>query len=170
MSDPIEQLIEEHLNILRGVKLLEVTGKIAVDKSLPTDEVEDLIEFFRKYADDGHHTKEENILFTRLYEKDEGLKKESSPLAVLTEQHVTGRKLVSNISRMDNDFPFHVEDYGALLRRHIDIEDEVFPVLAADHFSDAEIALIMTDFERENGLRDLNAALKLLDKVEMQIL
>jgi len=158
------------MNILRGVKLLEVTGKMAVDKSLPTDEVEYLIEFFKKYADDGHHAKEEKILFSRLYEKDEGLRRESSPLSVLTQQHVRGRKLVSNISRMDNDFPYHVEDYGALLRRHIDIEDEVFPVLATDHFSDAEIALIMTDFETENGLRDLNAALKLLDKVEMQLL
>ena len=93
MNDPIEQLIEEHRNILRGVKLLEITGKMAIDQSLPTSEVADLLMFFKNYADDGHHAKEEKILFTRLYEKDEGLRKDSSPLSVLAEQHITGRTL-----------------------------------------------------------------------------
>ena len=170
MNDPIEQLIEEHRNILRGVKLLEITGRMAQDKVLPKTEVENLLEFFKKYADDGHHAKEEKVLFSRLYEKDEGLKKESSPLSVLADQHVTGRKLVSNISKMDGGFSYHVEDYSALLKRHIDIEDEVFPVLATDYLTEAEIALIMTDFQVEDDLRDLNGALKLLDKVEIQLL
>lgn len=170
MNDPIEQLIEEHRNILRGVKLLEITGKMAIDQALPIAEAEDLLQFFKKYADDGHHAKEEKILFSRLYEKDEGLRKESSPLSVLAEQHITARKLVSNISQLDNKFPYHVEDYSALLKRHIDIEDEVFPVLATDYLNEAEIALIMADFKAEDELRDLNAALKLLDIVELRLI
>ncbi|MHA2031823.1 MAG: hemerythrin domain-containing protein, partial [Candidatus Kariarchaeaceae archaeon] len=112
MNDPIEQLIEEHRNILRGLKLLEVTGVMANDNTLPQNEVTTLITFFKQYADDGHHAKEEKVLFAKLYEKDDMLRKESSPLSVLSEQHVTGRKLVSNLSRMDTNYQFYVEDYA----------------------------------------------------------
>ncbi|MCE7733622.1 MAG: hypothetical protein GPJ54_02010 [Candidatus Heimdallarchaeota archaeon] len=170
MNDPIEQLMEEHRNILRGVKLLELTGKMATDQVLPITEAKDLIQFFKKYADDGHHAKEEKILFSRLYEKDDGLRKESSPLSVLADQHITARKLIANISHMDNKFPYHVEDYSALLKRHIDIEDEIFPVLATDYLNEVEIALILTDFQAEDESRDLNSALKLLDIVELRLL
>ncbi len=170
MNDPIEQLIEEHRNILRGIKLLELTAKMANDNALPKQESLDLIHFFRMYADDGHHAKEEKLLFSKLIEKDSSLKSETSPLGVLTEQHIYARKLIGNISKVDDTYPFHVEDYSSLIKRHIDIEDEIFPVLTSDLLDSKEIQVLTSGFKTEDATRDLNNLLKILDKVEIQLL
>lgn len=170
MNDPIEQLIEEHRNILRGVKLLEVTAKMANDKELPKQESLDLIHFFKMYADDGHHAKEEKLLFSKLIEKDNSLKSETSPLGVLAEQHVTARSLIGNLSKIDDTYPFHVEDYSTLIKRHIDIEDEIFPVLTNDLLDSNEIQVLISSFQTEDATRNLNDLLKILDKVEIELL
>ena len=170
MNDPIEQLIEEHHNILRGIKLLEFTAKMANDNLLPKQEITDLIHFFRMYADDGHHAKEEKLLFSKLIEKDKSLNSETSPIGVLNEQHVIARKLIGNISRLDNSYVFHVEDYSSLIKRHIEIEDELFPVLTNDLLDENEIVILLNGFQSEDSTRDLNNLLKILDKVEIQLL
>ncbi|MDH5645783.1 MAG: hemerythrin domain-containing protein, partial [Candidatus Heimdallarchaeota archaeon] len=116
--DPVEQLREEHENIKRGLKLLNIAGRMADDGSLPQNETDKLLTFFKNYADIGHHQKEEDILFVKLLNINTDLKSSSSPISVLSEQHVQGRNLMNKLKLMDDRFSLFVTDYNSLLQRH----------------------------------------------------
>lgn len=169
MQDPIEQLKIEHQNILRGLDLLTQTGNSFDDGTKLVDDINHLIKFFRLYADDGHHAKEEAILFPRLKIKNPSIAEENSPLAVLIEHHFRGRKLVGDISKLDNQYSIHVNDLNALLRDHIEIEDEIFPQLAEDNFDSKEIRDISVEFAQADEIRNLDELLLILDQVEKNI-
>ncbi|OLS27152.1 MAG: hypothetical protein HeimC2_12620 [Candidatus Heimdallarchaeota archaeon LC_2] len=170
MNDPIELLKIEHQNIIRGLNLLTTTGKIFEDGTTPTNEINELIKFFRLYADDAHHAKEEAILFPRFILKNPSFSSETSPISVLIDHHFLGRKIVANISKLDNQFPFHVNDYNELLQRHIEIEDELFPQLAEENFDAKEINDIAEEFSKADEIRNLDELLKILDRVEINIM
>ncbi|MCE7734018.1 MAG: hypothetical protein GPJ54_04010 [Candidatus Heimdallarchaeota archaeon] len=167
--DPIEQLIEEHKNILRGVNLLERTSNILMLGGSVNEEIELLIQFFAGYADQGHHAKEEKILFERLYAKDEWLKKDTSPLEVLRVQHIESRSLVKNLRKIDARFDGYVLDYADLLRRHINIENEIFPTLAEDYFDRSELMTMGLEFSKEDAELELDYFLAILDKVDVRL-
>lgn len=167
--DPIEQLKEEHKNILRGVNLLEKTANILMLGGSVKGEIELLIQFFSGYADQGHHAKEEKILFERLYAKDDTLRLDTSPLAVLRVQHIESRALVKNLRKIDARFDGYVLDYADLLRRHINIEDEIFPTLAEDYFDRSELLNMGLEFSKEDAELELDYFLAILDKVDVRL-
>ena len=167
---PAEQLKLEHDNILRGLKLLQITAEHAKDSAPPKREIEMLVDFFTGYADQGHHAKEEEIFFEYLYKKDETLKSETSPIAIFREDHVNGKKMISRITRVDEEFPFYVSDYNRMLNRHIEMENELFPILIEDYLTEAEIVTMTQEFERADSQRDLASKLAILDRVEVMML
>ncbi|MCE7737579.1 MAG: hypothetical protein GPJ54_22000 [Candidatus Heimdallarchaeota archaeon] len=169
MQDPIEQLKIEHVNILRGLDLLTLTGSSFDEGTKLINEINQLIKFFRLYADDGHHAKEEAILFPRLKVKNPSITEENSPLGVLIRHHFQGRKLVAEVSKLDNQYSVHVNDLNDLLRQHIEIEDEIFPQLAVDNFDSKEIDEISIEFATADEMRNLNELLLILDQVENKI-
>jgi len=164
---PAEQLKKEHQNILRGVKLLNVTVEHVEDGSKLQNEISLLIDFFRSYADQGHHAKEEEIFFEYLYKKDESFKGEFSPIATFRDDHIRGRKIISRIERVDEDYPFRVNDYSMMLNRHIEMEDELFPMIIEDNLSEVEIQAMSEEFATADAKRDLASKLSILDKVEV---
>jgi hemerythrin-like domain-containing protein len=121
MYDPIEQLKVEHQQILRGMRLLELTGNMVQDGTTPQNEITSLISFFREYADKAHHVAEEKIFFRLLKEKDESLATDLSPITILEEQHVEARRLLGIIEGVSKQYSMDVMDYSELLRRHINI-------------------------------------------------
>ena len=169
MQDPIEQLKLEHQNILRGLELLSLTGKLYEEGAMPEDEINQLLKFFRLYADDGHHAKEEAILFPRLEIKNPSIANDNSPISVLVKHHFEGRKLVANISKLNNQYTLHVKNYNDLLSRHITIEDELFPQLADENFDANELDEIASEFNKVDEIRNLNELLKILEVVELNI-
>ncbi|MDH5404559.1 MAG: hemerythrin domain-containing protein [Candidatus Heimdallarchaeota archaeon] len=168
--DPVEQLREEHENIKRGLKLLNIAGRMADDGSLPQNETDKLLTFFKNYADIGHHQKEEDILFVKLLNINTDLKSSSSPISVLSEQHVQGRNLMNKLKLMDDRFSLFVTDYNSLLQRHIEIEDEVFPVLVEDNLNNSEISAIYLEFQNVDSNLNLYSYLKILDQLEVFLL
>ncbi|MBI3161611.1 MAG: hemerythrin domain-containing protein, partial [Chloroflexi bacterium] len=112
-----------------------------------------------------HHQKEEGILFTAL--EGHGFPKDADPVSVFMDEHVEGRRLTKGmiecaerISAGDNSaksqLASHARDYIALLREHIQKEDNVlFPI--ADDVLAEESAQLLKDFNRaddEQGMRD----------------
>ncbi|MHA2504668.1 MAG: hemerythrin domain-containing protein, partial [Candidatus Kariarchaeaceae archaeon] len=156
--DPVEILKEEHRNILRGVDLLDRLARIAQKGELLVDPIDNMVHFFRQYADVGHHQKEEDLLFTALFEKDETLQGEFSPIGELQAQHVEGRRLVGRISAKTS-FSDDAQDYGSLIRRHIEIEDTLFPELVVSRFDTSEMEQLRVKFLE---VEDLNTTAKLL--------
>lgn len=163
--DPIEQLKLEHENILRGVNYLNKTGEIAEKGELPANEAKLLIQFFQGYADAGHHAKEEEIFFKKLYEKNPDINQENTPVGVLLQQHVEGRSLIKDISQLDEGYADHVKIYSDLLNRHIEIEDNIFPVLVEDYLSEPDVQMMSVQFNQVDAVRDINQYLKILDTV-----
>ncbi|MEM2633778.1 MAG: hypothetical protein QXO29_07805, partial [Nitrososphaerota archaeon] len=61
MKNALEVLKEEHELIKKGLDILEVFIKLSPDKILNSD-VGELLDFFEQFADNCHHSKEEDLL------------------------------------------------------------------------------------------------------------
>lgn len=155
---PIAVLAEEHALILRGLDVLEA-GLARVESGVSVDSAffGQLVEFFRAFADRYHHGKEEEILFQYMV-KEMDYSRRSGPVGVLSLEHEIGRSHVRAITdaacRLETD-PEAARQllgegraYVALLRAHIEREDQkVFPVVE-DFLGPEEQADLMAAFSR----------------------
>jgi hemerythrin-like domain-containing protein len=102
------------------------------------------VEFIRKFADQCHHGKEEDILFAEMVKS--GFSKSSGPLAVMFHEHEQGRAYVRELDRLARQRgPLSGADakaltkaafgYTALLRQHIRKEDDILYPMAATRLS-----------------------------------
>jgi hemerythrin-like domain-containing protein len=175
MSKPIEILMDEH-------RLIEqVLGSMGAFMSAlpPADEqarktVGEYARFFRLFADQCHHGKEEDLLFEAL--KRQGMPAEAGPLAVMMHEHESGRALVRELAAISEGEGGLTEDeqqrartaaaqFIALLSAHIQKEDNVlFP--AADRMlsSDtvAELKGQFDAFERRQMDEGLHESMRRL--------
>lgn len=154
----IQVLEEEHALILRALDVLEAgLGRMEAGAPVGGPSFGELTEFFRIFADQHHHGKEEEILFRHMGEElDYG--RRSGPIGVLCSEHEVGRAHVRAMadaaSRLetDPDAARRLADQGraylALLRAHIEREDhKVFPVVE-DFLGPGERAGLMAAFSR----------------------
>ena len=99
----------------------------------------DGIDFIRSYADMFHHAKEEDVLFVALVKN--GMPRENSPVAAMLMEHEQGRSYVlgmetavneamAGLPGRESDIANYALAYAALLREHIDKEDNVLYPLA----------------------------------------
>jgi hemerythrin-like domain-containing protein len=120
-ADPIEILMEEHRLIERVLDALDAKA----------DAPARFAEFFREFADDQHHQKEEGILFLAML--DAGFPHEQGPIAVMLADHERGRELIAELAAADGWTP-EVEaaarNYSALMRQHIQKEDRILYPMA----------------------------------------
>ena len=120
---PIQQLVNEHKNILRLLDLAEYLGnKKQMDKTIK-ENIEKTIFFVRNYADRFHHAKEENILFIKADPDTEVIK-------VMLAEHQAGRNFIGLASeglKSDNrdQIKQSLAGYTELLRNHIRKEDKI---------------------------------------------
>jgi hemerythrin-like domain-containing protein len=101
-TSPTAILREEHELILRVTNRL--AGMLRDEKNgepLDYDTVKGCITFFRLFADACHHGKEEDLLFPRLEE--EGMSKDSGPIAVMLYEHEAGRVYVRSMAAALDD-------------------------------------------------------------------
>jgi len=158
MTTATTVLRKEHDAILH---MLEVTEEAArqLDRgaAVAPETLAGLLEFFRLFADRCHHGKEEDLLFPLLERK--GLPRAGGPIGVMLDEHERGRALVRQMSEAGEAYgngdsaARHrwgeaARGYAALLRQHIDKENNVLFMIAENLLSDAEQAELAAAFEK----------------------
>jgi hemerythrin-like domain-containing protein len=151
-------LRDEHKAIL---KMLDVTEEAAgqIKKGIPVapEILSGLLEFFRLFADRCHHGKEENCLFPLLEEK--GMPRDAGPVGVMLHEHDQGRALIGKMVAAAEAFASGSKeaalrwadaalDYAALLRAHIDKENNILFMMADHLLSPSEQAGLVEAFEK----------------------
>jgi hemerythrin-like domain-containing protein len=123
-------LMQEHRLILRAVYVLQAMAEQSSNFKLPEPvDVERLIRFFKKFADDHHQGKEESILFPALRASDNG--KTGGPLRQMIYEHDQERSLVEGLedalrTRNHADFTYYGSRLATILANHIYKEDHIF--------------------------------------------
>ena len=138
------------LNILEKVCLRLDTGE-----SVEETDLENIVEFFKVFADKCHHGKEEDILFPALEEY--GIP--NGPIGVMLSEHIVGRHNVKGMSNAivdykegkdpaPKEFVRYARNYIALLTEHIDKENNILFKMADMHIPEVRQQSLLVDFER----------------------
>lgn len=138
-TDVTAVMVEEHRLILRMIDLVENNTRAAeAGEFSDWSFFLDAVDFIRHYADRFHHAKEEDILFAALVAN--GMPEENSPVAAMLLAHDQGRTFVRNMEEAARKalvgevqvavLAENAYGYVALLRDHIDKEDNILYPLA----------------------------------------
>lgn len=139
-TDVTKVMVEEHQLILRMITLVEKnTTLLEQGKFRNWQFYLDAVDFIRNYADRFHHAKEEDVLFVELIEN--GMPEKQSPIEAMHMEHDQGRAHVRAIEAAAQKalagepgqgaiIAEHAKGYAALLRGHIDKEDNILYPLA----------------------------------------
>jgi hemerythrin-like domain-containing protein len=137
-THPTRVLRDEHRQILQVADALEwfldPAAQGGAEDDLDFDRIGLCIRFIRLFADACHHGKEEDLLFPALI--DEGLPRDSGPIAVMLHEHRLGREFAVTMADAIDDARAGDDqarrrlvsaglDYVGLIRGHILKEDNV---------------------------------------------
>jgi hemerythrin-like domain-containing protein len=151
-------LYEEHRIIVNVLQCLEKIVEEAEQKGkLNEASATTAIHFLRNFADRCHHAKEEDRLFVVLEQS--GIPREGGPLGVMLMEHDFGRKhvkamaeSVSKAAQGDQDalheFTENAGGLIALLRSHIDKEDQVLFPMAVQTLNEGVKDTLYLDFKK----------------------
>ena len=150
MTDPIEELMNEHRTIEKVLTALAAAEDHPVDLAF----YQQVVDFLAHFADGCHHDKEEKRLFPSMEEK--GMTQESSLLGLMYEEHETGRAQVALMRLCIEEGNLEAvqrvaRDVVALLRDHIEREDHVLFPMARDLLSDEELARLGAAFATDQN-------------------
>lgn len=150
-------LMIEHSLIKRMVSIInEVLSEIETNHEVDPVFVDTTADFIRRYADQTHHGKEEDILFRELNNKDLD-DDDRRIMQELIDEHVFGRQttraLVDANNRYrngdDSALPEIVDKLQTLAEfypRHIDKEDKVFFLSTRKYISEEENDAMLEEF------------------------
>lgn len=139
-TDITAVMVKEHQLILRMIALLEQNVvRMEQGRFRNWQFFLDAVDFIRYYADRFHHAKEEDVLFVELISN--GMPEKQSPIEAMHIEHDQGRAFVRTMAAAaekalageSGQIPVIAENaagYIALLREHIDKEDNVLYPLA----------------------------------------
>lgn len=139
-TDVTKVMVDEHQLILRMIALVEQnTARLEQGKFRNWQFYLDAVDFIRNYADRFHHAKEEDVLFVELIKN--GMPEKQSPIEAMHMEHDQGRAHVRALEEaaqkaLDGEtgqgaiIAEHAKGYAALLRGHIDKEDNILYPLA----------------------------------------
>ncbi len=158
MQRATEVLRREHDAILR---MLEATRQVAQrlesGEHVAPETLDDLIEFFRLFADRCHHGKEEDLLFPLLESK--GLPRDGGPIGVMLYEHEEGRKLIRQMNEAAKAYAqgdagatkvwaAAARGYATLLSEHIFKENNVLFMIAERLLTGVEQQELAAAFDR----------------------
>lgn len=133
-------MVDEHKLILRMIALVEKNTELLEQGNFRNWQFYfDTVEFIRNYADRFHHAKEEDVLFIELIKN--GMPEKQSPIEAMHMEHDQGRAHVRAIEEaaqkaLDGEsgqaeiIAENAKGYAALLRGHIEKEDDILYPLA----------------------------------------
>ncbi len=149
-------LYEEHRIIIKVLECLQKIVAEAEEKGkLNADSANQAVDFFRNFADGCHHAKEEDRLFIVMQEN--GIPREGGPIGVMLMEHDDGRRFVRGMAgsvqqASEGDeaaidkFGENARDFIALLKGHIDKEDQVLFPMAGQVLNEQVAATLLSDF------------------------
>ncbi|TAL57378.1 MAG: hypothetical protein EPN85_14295 [Bacteroidetes bacterium] len=151
MNKTIQVLFDEHETIVNAIDAAQqLKARLGKNDKQYEQNVRDLISFFRDYADNYHHHKEEQILFPAMKKKNELLA--DGVLKEMMDNHAEFRELINTVEKSINEKNYiqaqqKLDIYLEALLDHIAVEnDEVFQ-MAETLFTEAELEKMLYDFE-----------------------
>jgi hemerythrin-like domain-containing protein len=155
---PTEILSDEHRVIERVLDALQRLTAVPVNPSL--EQWRKALEFFRHFADQCHHFKEEKVLFPALEEH--GIPREGGPIGMMLTEHEEGRGHVRSMidaveqvakgnGAASTTLLDHARAYVTLLREHIQKEDDILFRMADEVIPEDEQRRILKDFENHEA-------------------
>jgi len=155
---PTEILSDEHRVIERVLDALQRLTAVPVNPSL--EQWRKALEFFRHFADQCHHFKEEKVLFPALEEH--GIPREGGPIGMMLAEHEEGRGHVRSMidaveqvaqgnGAASTRLLDHARAYVTLLREHIQKEDDILFRMADEVIPEDEQRRILKDFENHEA-------------------
>jgi hemerythrin-like domain-containing protein len=158
MHEAIDTLMHEHRVIEQVLASLEtfVVDNVRKEASGDRDTVRKYAEFFKNFADKCHHGKEEDRLFTKMNEF--GFPRDFGPIAVMLSDHAEGREHVAALASIGagngplgaserDELCEHAMAYIAMLRAHIQKEDNILYPMALRAIPPAEMDALGNSFE-----------------------
>ena len=154
---PTEILSSEHRVIEQVLDCLDkIIAAAQHSHKLDGESATDAINFFRTFADQCHHGKEEAHLFPALESK--GFARDSGPTGVMLAEHTQGRNYIRQMhaavaaaaqgdSAAVRQFAEAGQRYSTLLRQHIQKEDHCLFSMANQALSAADQAVLLEKFE-----------------------
>lgn len=154
---PTEVLMQEHRVIELVLSCLDrMADNCAAGHPLDVEAASQAIDFFRVFADQCHHGKEEDLLFPLLEAK--GFSREQGPTGVMLHEHELGRRHVRGMADALKEFTLgdlagrllfveHARAFSTLLRQHIQKEDHCLFAMADQALTDAEQHELCRSFE-----------------------
>jgi len=133
-------MVDEHKLILRMIALVEKNTELLEQGKFRNWQFYlDAVDFIRNYADRFHHAKEEDVLFIELIKN--GMPEKQSPIEAMHMEHDQGRSYVRAMEEaarkaldgelgQANIIAGNAKGYAALLRGHIEKEDDILYPLA----------------------------------------
>jgi len=156
-TDPIEQLMEEHVLILRMIDIIDkILVKISETNSVDPCFIDRAVDFFKSYGDKTHHGKEEDILFRELGQKplsDE----HRTILGELLEEHIQAREMIKHLDETNEKYrggetTLYKEiikiltEVSAFYKAHTEKENTQFFKPALEYLNEQEIELMLKEF------------------------
>lgn len=158
MKKSLEILMNEHRLIEQVLNCLEkIVASCSEEGRLDGDAARQAIDFFREFADRGHHGKEEIQLFPML--ETHGMGTPCGPVAVMCREHELARmyiqgmeSAVESASQGESEsvqwFIRHGQSYVRLLREHIGKEDHCLFTRAEEALSAEDDAKLLAEYAR----------------------
>jgi hemerythrin-like domain-containing protein len=150
---PTQILSDEHRVIERVLNALEKLTKRPPGTSL--SHWKTALDFFRHFADQCHHYKEEQVLFPAMEEH--GIPREGGPIGMMLLEHEQGRAHVRAMSEAVEQLQTgrdaaevllsHARAYLTLLREHIQKEDDILFRMADEIIPEDEQRQLLRRFE-----------------------
>ncbi len=158
MNNSLKILFDEHEVISNAIELAKKAKTLigANDEEYEFT-VSELIRFFRVYADQYHHHKEEEILFPEMMKKNELLA--DGIVREMFDNHTYFRELIRDIEldleeKKYKEASVKIDEYTEALLDHIAVENEELFQTAYSLFTDDELENIFyrfADADRELG-------------------
>lgn len=160
---PTDVLSQEHRVIEQVLDCLEqIADRCDHQGTLDADDANSAIAFFRMFADQCHHGKEEAHLFPAMETK--GFRRDAGPTGVMLHEHEQGRAFIRGMAEVVDaagrgdgaaqvEFTRHARGYIDLLRQHIHKEDHCLFGMANQFFTEADQRRLLDAFatvEREH--------------------
>lgn len=180
MSEAIDRLLEEHGAIKRMMQVTDkVCKRLKAGGKIPSEHLDQIMEFYLVFADQCHHEKEEQGLFPVL--EAAGVPVEGGPIGVMLTDHKMLRGCMERMGKAVARYKEGNEraaamiaqnaiNHDELLLMHISKEENVLFPLAEAQLTEAQKAEVAARFEGQEsgkiGPGRHEAFLKTLDRLE----
>jgi hemerythrin-like domain-containing protein len=177
---PTEILSDEHRVIERVLGALEQLTRLPISDSV--GRWRKALEFFRHFADQCHHFKEETVLFPAM--EAHGIPNEGGPIGMMLAEHEEGRahvramlaaveQIAAGNTASAEPLLSHARAYFTLLREHIQKEDDILFRMADEVIPQDEQRQLLRRFEaheaEEMGAGAHEKYLKIAEELEAKM-